>query len=416
MATKFGLCKIAARLGGGRRVLAIGVGLSVLAIAGAAGPVITKNGAPKSSRMAASAEAEKAAAGIRSFEFYLTATANDPLIRQYGGVDPVRTEDLGGTPYRNDVIDIAGWKLGRYRRQGPHLIALQTPNLSEHMRELELHVPKMVPEGFAGLVVIDYEPWWALWERTPNNPSTDAVDAYDSDYKDDWRDYIRENRTYLLDGLSADEQEAVFKRTYESFVRTFLLATYYKCKQLRPRAQWGYYNYPQVLIHSDLTPHGVQGYGDLTHRASQLNDETSWFYDVVDFVSPRIYPSRRVPENWVPAERQPGEISPRVHETWLASMVRESTRLAKGKPVYPYHSPIFYTTQPFDQEPVSRYQHEEVYRILAENGAAGVIIWHAVQDQERLDTWNQLWENELKPAGINSDRAINGGGSGDSGS
>lgn len=409
----FGTCKLATPRVSCRGLCATAVGLSVLAIAGAAGPVITKNGGPSSrSGMAASAEAEKRAAGLRSFEFYLTATSHSDLIDQYGGVDPVRTQDLSDTPYRNDIIDIAGWKLGRYRRQGPHLIAMQNPNLSQHMTKIEEHVATLVPVGYEGLVVIDYEPWWALWERTPNEPSTEAVDAYDSDYKDDWREYIRENRLYLLDGLTPDEQEDVYKRTYEAFVRTFLLATYYKCKQLRPRAQWSFYNYPQVLIHSDLTPYGVQGYGDLTHRASKLNDEIAWYFEAVDFVSPRIYPSRRVPETWIPSERQPGEISPRVHETWLSSMVRESVRLAKGKPVYPYHSPIFYTTHPFAREPVSRYQHEEVYRILSEAGADGVIIWHAVPDQERLDKWNQLWEDELKPAGINSDRAINGGAAG----
>lgn len=390
------------------RTSAVGCVLSVLLIAGAADPVSTWKGrAPR---------LESKPAGERNFEFYLTATANDPLIDQYGGIDPVRTTDLRGSPYRKDIIDIAGWKLGRYRRQGPHLIALQNSNLSKHMQELSQHVPKYVPVDFTGLVVIDYEPWWALWERTPNSPSSAAFDVRDGDYKDDWRDYIREHRTYLLDGLSPDEQEDIFQLTYESFVRTFLLATYYKCKSLRPRAQWSFYNYPQVLIHSDLTPYGVQGYGDLTHRASQLNDEMAWFYEVVDFVTPRVYPSRKVPEVWNPAERQPGEISKSVHEAWLSSMVRESVRLANGKPVYPYHSPIFYTTQPFDNEPVSQYQHEEVYRVLAENGASGVIVWHAVQDQARLDLWRDIWENQLKPAGVNADRAINGSSGGSPGS
>lgn len=386
------------------RVVALGAGLSVLAIAGAAGPVITLNGS--------SAKSSMKEAGGRNFQFYLAATADAPVRREHGGVDPVKATDMSGTPYRVDVIDLAGWKLGRYRRQGPHLIAMQNPNLTLHMVRLSEHVPQHVPADFTGLVVIDYEPWWALWERTPNTPSTDDVEAFDGDYKDDWRDYIREHRGYLLRGLDAEQEEAVFKRTYEAFVRTFLLATYYKCKSLRPRAQWSFYNYPQVLINSDLTPRGVQGYGDLTHKASRLNDENSWYYDAVDYVTPRIYPSRKILEDWIPSERNPGEISTAVHERWLSSMVRESVRLAKGKPVYPYHSPIFYSPHSFAQEAVGRFQHEEVYRILAENGADGVIIWHAVQDQEKLDLWYQLWENELKPAGINSDRAINGPGGG----
>ena len=345
------------------------------------------------------------------FAFYFEAFATDSLIDEFGGVDPVHATDVSGTPFTKEVIDIAGWRLGRYRRHGPHLVALQNDNLSKHMSELEEHVARLVPPDFTGPVVIDYEPWWALWERTPNSPSSAPFDVLDGDYKDDWRDYIREHRTYLLDGLTGDQQEDVYQRTYESFVRTFLLATYYKCKRLRPRAQWTFYNYPQVLINSNLTPPGVKGYGDLTHRASQLNDTTAWFYETVDFVAPRIYPALRIPEEWPPAERLPGEISPAVHEAWLGSMVRESVRLAGGKPVIPIHSAIFFTSQPFEHEPVPRHQHEEVFRILAENGASGVIVWHSVKDREELAKWRGLWESELKPASINADRAINGPGS-----
>lgn len=390
-----------------RCALAASVGLATLAIASASGPVVTLNG---------KAKAPLAAGESPDFQFRLAAFATDSVDDQYGGIDPVHNTDLTGTPYNQEVIDIPGWKLGRYRRQGPHLIAMQTPNLSLHLTRLEEHVPQLVPIDFTGVVVIDYEPWWALWERTNNKPSSEEFDALDSDYKDDWRDYVRSQRAYLLDGLSPEWEEHVYKRTYEAFVRTFLLATYYKCKQLRPRAQWGFYNYPQVIINSDLTASGVKGYGDLSHEASRLNDDIQWFFDAVDFVVPRIYPALRVPEQWPPVERQPGEISPTVHEAWLSSMVRESVRLAKGKPVYPIHSPVFYTAHAFKQEPVSRYQHEEVYRILAENGAAGVIIWHGVGDREGVDAWHQLWENELKPAGINADRAINGPGAGSPGS
>lgn len=383
-------------------------GLSVVVLAGAAGPVVTFKG---------NAPAKKVDAAVkRNFEFLLDYTASTSLVAGHGGVDPTASVDLSGTPFDRQVLGLAGWKLGRYRRQGPHYIAMQNPNLAAHLRELERDVPKHVPADFTGPVVIDYEPWWAIWERTPNHPSTEPADALDADYQDDWRDYIREYRGYLLQGLDSEGQERVFKRTYEAFVRTFLLATYHKCKQIRPQAKWGFYNYPQVLINSPLTPPGVQGYGDLTHAASELNDTNDWLYNAVDFVSPRIFPSRKVLEQWPPAERRPGEIRTSVHEAWLSSMVRESVRLAKGKPVYPLHSPIYYSSSYFEHQPVTRFQHEEVFRILAENGAAGVIIWHGISKEEDLRTWDQLWPNELRPAGINSDRAINGPGGTTSGS
>jgi len=360
-------------------------------------PVVSTRGERLDAMPAASAE----------FKFLLAIRSDRPLIDDLG-YDPLQRLNLRSTPFTREVIDIPGWRMGRYRRQGAHLVAMQNPNLAEHLRAIKVHVDELVPVDFAGVVIIDYEPWWALWDRTTNKSSNEPFDARDGDYKDDWRDYIRAERSYLVDGLSAEQAEQVFKRTYQAFMRTFILSTYYRCKQLRPRASWGFYNYPQVLIHSDLTPFGVQGYGDLTHKASQINDEIAWFFEAVDVVSPRIYPSRRVLER-VPSEgRQPGEITKSVHEKWLSSMVRESVRLANGKPVLPYHSPIFYTTQSFAREPVSQLQHEEVFRILAENGAAGVIVWHALRHREDLAQWERLWPEELLPAGVQADRALHG--------
>lgn len=390
-----------------RCVIVAAAGLTVLAITSASGPVITLNG--KARAVAKPVESPQ-------FEFRLRAFSNESLTAEFGGVDPVNTTDLSGTPYMRETLVLAGWRFGLYRRQGPHLIAMQNPNLSNHLARLEEDVPKVVPADFTGLVVIDYEPWWALWERTNNVKSTEAFDALDNDFQDDWKDYVRSERAYLLDGLSPEWEEHVYKRTYEAFVRTFLLATYYKCKQIRPRAKWTFYNYPQLLINSDLVPRGVKGYGDLTHRASRLNDEIQWYFDTVDAVVPRIYPKLKLVETWPPDERVRGEISPAVHEAWLSSMVRESVRLAKGKPVYPLHSAIYYSPYEFGLQPVERHQHEEVFRILAENGAAGVIVWHGVRNREELAQWNQLWEAELKPAGINADRAINGPKEGSSGS
>lgn len=380
-----------------KAMTALALATSTCVVSMASGPVKTYRNETATVKAAQSSD----------FEFQLAIRSDQPLINELG-YDPLDRFDLSSTPFERGVIDIPGWKFGRYRRQGAHLVAMQNPTLAEHLRTLRRDVDAWVPVGYTGIVIIDYEPWWALWERTPNVPSDAAFDVRDKDYKDDWRDYIRAERSYLIDGLSEEQAESVFKRTYEAFMRTFLLTTYYRCKQLRPRAQWGFYNYPQVLIHSDLTPYGVQGYGDLTHEASRLNDEIAWFFEAVDVIAPRIYPSRRVLEQIPPEGRQPGEISASVHERWLSSMVRESVRLANGKPVLPYHSPIFYAQQSFGREPVSQYQHEEVFRILAENGASGVIIWHALSNREEVAQWERLWAEELLPAGEQADREING--------
>ena len=149
------------------------------------------------------------AARSGDFQFLLAVSTNRPLVDSLG-YDPLARLDLRNTPYTRDVINISGWKIGRYRRQGAHLIALQNKDLSQHLQVLQEHVDELVPVGFTGVVIIDYEPFWALWDRTPNNPSDEPEDAFDSDYKDDWRDYIRAERPYLLDRLSDEQAEAVF--------------------------------------------------------------------------------------------------------------------------------------------------------------------------------------------------------------
>jgi len=342
------------------------------------------------------------------FEFLLSVSAARQ-VREPRGYDPTDRTDTSGTPVSREVKLIAGWKIGMYRRQGPHAIASHSQWMRRHMKELTRDVNRLVPREFTGPVIIDYEPWWALWRRTMDIDSDEGPDARDDDYRQDWRDYIRAERPQLVRGLSEDQAEEVYEATYEAFMRTYLLSTIYKCKQLRPNAQWGFYNYPQVLIHSDLTPYGVQGYGDLTHEASTLNNRNQWLYDAVDFVAPRIYPARQVLPEWPPEGRQPGQINPSVHEMWLSSMVRESVRLAKGKPVYPLHSAIYFSSFPFRRQSVSQYQHEEVFRICAENGAAGVIVWHSVDAEDELDQWWDIWDNKLKPASVNADHKINGG-------
>lgn len=373
-----------------RAAAALGLAVLALAVAGA-GP----GGVAEFSGTGAEQSRQR-------FAFHVELAAHSSL-----GL-PREDIDISGGVWQKNIIDIGGWKLGIWRRQGPHHMAVIRRGMALHVRSLEQRMPSLVPAGFDGYVVIDYEAWWALWERTSNQPSSAPSDALDTDFKDDWRDFIRERRPHLVDGLSAADAERVYEATYEAHVRNFMLTTLYTCKRLRPRAKWGFYNYPQVLVNSDLTPPGVKGYGDLTHEASLLNDQNQWLYDAADFVAPRIYPPFEVLPETPEGGFKPGQIPVRGHEEWLSSMVREAVRLARGKPVIPIHSAVYYSSQDISLQPVTYFQHREVFRILAENGAAGVIVWHSVATAEELDEYWRMWAEILKPAGEDASREING--------
>lgn len=284
---------------------------------------------------------------------------------------------FGSTPVRRDAIILYEPWLGEYPKAGPHMLLRDPQLMARHMAKITTDLDRRVPRDFTGIAVIDYEAWRLLWERTWTGQRSDApFDAHDHDFQDDWKETIRLMRPELIEGRSVEQQEAIFKQTYEQTAKDFMLATIRECKRLRPNAKWGLYGYPEgFYTGNNQTARGVFGYGDLSHRASRMNDTLQWLWDELDIITPDIYQSYFTrTDGGTPGRR---ENLPQENYLFVVNNIAEYERVANGKPMLPfvwmrYHD-VMGPPRAFSW--VNSQNLRDQVLLTAQNGAEGVIIW-----------------------------------------
>lgn len=311
-----------------------------------------------------------------AFRYYLCYTT--------GGDDRQQGNDWGSQLQFDDwlmdreAVILYQHHLGNFPRAGVHMVYSTPTYMQDHLARVAWAVDKFVPNpDFSGVAIIDYEIWRCEWDRTPNVPSPLGPDAEDRDFKDDWRDHVLMTYPHFK-SMSPSEQEDFLRDTYEQACADFYLATLRLCQEMRPKAKWGFYGYPsKIFKHQTDTPKNVIGYGDHTHRASQINDRLRWMWEAVDALFPSYYAPRYTLLAGEPSQCPNQEASREEDREFLRSNVAEARRLSKGKPVYAvswlrYHTPNkgcrFYE---FLNEINLRNQFEVPY--LA--GADGVVLW-----------------------------------------
>lgn len=305
--------------------------------------------------------------------------------------------DLGGLNLRRDVEILYQWRFGKFPYIGPHRHAMDPTWMDKHLEQVREDIDVLIPDpGFAGLAIIDYENWSLNWERTRNKPGEDDPFAIDQDYQDDWREYIRNSRSELLTGLDEAQQEQVFKETYEECAKEIYLATLAECRKARPNAKWSFFAYPVRRYRwRDELPQDVIGYGDLTHRASELNDELQWLWEAEDFLCPALYaPKFTIPEGQK-RSNDGCEDWPSHFTQFLDSNMAEAERLANGKPVYPVIS-THYTIEKRDFPWLSDRNLQLSFEAFLKN-ANGAIIWDNIKDQQYNSELQQYMLEHVAP-------------------
>jgi len=347
---------------------------------------------------------QAAGAGGSGYTVHWCVTTKGSL-QSSTGVDWADRVEFDGAPIRKDAVIFYMSQLGRFPFGGPHELVDGKASwlkpgenwMERHLKQVEIDVQARIPDpNWSGLAVIDYEGWNLSWDLTPNIASSGPSDARDRDYQDDWRDYLMA-KDPAFSGMSGTERQAYMKQTYEATARDFFTQTIRKCKQLRPSAKWSFFAYPPKLYISQLTPKGVIGYGDLSHRASAINDEMAWLYQEMDFVCPSIYAiGRTVPDGQKPNVRE-RENSIQTDRQYVLSNIREAVRLANGKPVYAITTPKYKGTQGW--EPKDRFLEDINLRhqleLPREAGAAGVIIWDGIESVEYFQKLNEYVKEKL---------------------
>lgn len=223
----------------------------------------------------------------------------------------------------------------------------QNGNIVEHLNAFQEDINKAVPvTNNQGLIIIDMEHWGATWAQNFN--------------------YMEIN--HLLSKIKVEEKHPDWKsweimreaiKEYEGGAKLFLSKTLLWGQFLRPKAKWGYYQYPQCF-----NPPGV----DYCSNATQEdNNKLTWLWSESTALFPSLYLSH---QNKTIEERA----------AQMRGMVREAFRVGeyvgKKTEVYSY---IWYRYMD-TKEVILDADLENLFRISRDEGAAGVVIWGAYED------------------------------------
>ncbi|NQY92266.1 MAG: hypothetical protein HRT46_11515 [Deltaproteobacteria bacterium] len=311
----------------------------------------------------------------RTFDVFWAGKTPADVQRKRG--DLAAEIDFGLAPVSRNMVILYAYQAGRYPYAGPHELKLDPEWMDRHFQRLERMLDRHIPDpDFDGYATIHYESWDVLWELLGEVESDEDASARDLDYKADWRDYIEEHEPQRVEGLSADEREEVFAETYEETAREFLLDTLRECKRLRPDTKWSYDYFPHKIYRlPELTDEGVLGYGDLSHRASELNDELEWLWEEMDFISSNLYQIKYTLKE-ISNNKDGSYNTKEANAEFMWSNILERLRVASGKPVYvmlwSYYGGAHRDTY------LNKINRRQTLEIPLLAGADGVIIWHSV--------------------------------------
>jgi hypothetical protein len=320
-------------------------------------------------------------------------------IEQQTGRNFANEIDFAGAPISKNAVIFYMHALGEFPYAGPHEYVQDPSWLGRHLAEIVKDVEMMIPDpGFSGLAVIDYERWNLLWERTNN--------------QDHWREHINAHHPGLVAGLSSAEAEQVYKETYEAAAAEFYLATITTCREVRPSARWGFFNYPQKLYKSqNLVAKGTVGYGMYTALASQLNDTLDWLWEASDALYPVIYqPKVTLPLGVAPSDTV-AENRYEDNVQFVETNVGEALRVGGGKPVFAFISGGYQvgegapTANSFGLNEINL-DHSTLMPALC--GASGLMLWSTLKDEPTAAAMQQWMTFQFAPKMIEVDLEVNG--------
>lgn len=237
----------------------------------------------------------------------------------------------------------------------------QQADINAHLDELRKDIAAAIPDpNFTGLAIIDYEGWGPIFD-TAKEP-----------YKEMSRRLARERHPER----SAADIERLARATYQSGARAFMEKTINLCKQLRPRAKWGYYGMPW------------------SHQGPEAR--LDWLWNASDALYPCVYVMRPV----VHKPTKANQVSDDYHRyaTWL---VIDIARRVGGpqKPVIAMVSPRYSDDRDNPKAPamLSPEDTRLSFELPLGYGADGVVFWDAVLAPDVVAQYRPYMKDVLKP-------------------
>jgi hypothetical protein len=200
-------------------------------------------------------------------------------------IDWSQRVDFGNVPIARDTWLIYEHDMLLDVREGPLLLsASRQPGWREGLRQRIVSAMALhnIPANTRGFGVLDVEFLPTMWpeRRVPWNPSG-TVPTYMTAQVASWKNYINTTRPDLIHGRTQAQIDEAYRTTWEAAVRDIFLACLEEARALRPMLKWGYYGYPNTLLHGEN--------GDPNNARRQMNNELQWLWDASDAIYPSLY-------------------------------------------------------------------------------------------------------------------------------
>lgn len=242
----------------------------------------------------------------------------------------------------------------------------QAANLGVHLHAIEATLPGWIPDkDWEGNAVLDFEAWTNVWELN-SSPSW----WHGRRYQDASRELIRRDHP----DWNATTIEAAAKHQWETAATAWMAQTLRKCREMRPRARWGFYGLPQG-VHGNCVGTGAKmhcGFDGPNSTANRNMAEVTQLpvWQASSGLFPSIYLAHSL-------KGDPDQI-----RAWIYSTVGEASRCAhlaapagsQPLPIFPYawdhfHSPPTPPVRVPKELVIAQLQHS------ADSGASGVVLW-----------------------------------------
>eukprot|EP00051_Salpingoeca_urceolata_P012385 m.153468 g.153468 ORF g.153468 m.153468 type:complete len:892 (-) comp17473_c0_seq3:174-2849(-) len=243
----------------------------------------------------------------------------------------------------------------------------QRANLTAHLEQVAIDVQQQIPDpDMSGYAVIDWEAWRPLFFE--NWDSLSLYQVYSE------RLVSAEHPSWNNTHVRAQAQSE-----FNAGAKAIFLETLALCKKLRPKARWGYYQYPY-------------GMGQTYH------DELLWLWEAVDVLAPSYY----IRNAHLPPVNQSAWVSAAVLE---AQRCQDKVQASQGRrpELLPYSGIVYRTSSPPSSEqppyPLTKGDLAAAVQVPAALGAAGVFLWGSSSDTRDCGKCQVLQEYLTSEAG-----------------
>jgi len=218
----------------------------------------------------------------------------------------------------------------------------QRANLNRHWDMVKEEIEKSLPDDFDGLGVIAWQAWRPLFDRN-------------------WgklRKYQRKSLEYVkkrFPNLSKKASLALAKSEWNSSAKTLFMLTLKLVTTLRPKAQWGFYKFPECYNYKAES-------SSCGSSVETMDDQLFWMWNTSSALFPSSYFGENYPDTF---EKKKNLVRGHIEEAFRVGQLPNATLPVYFYMKYSYSSSSFATKEDL----------EASLQLASDLGAAGVILW-----------------------------------------